>query len=159
MPRGVPEAPLIDRFLRRVNKQGKIVSEELGNCWEWLGAKYGEGYGQLKLHIWSEKLTHRWSYKHFKKENISDKLVRHKCDNRSCVNPEHLELGDSIDNVRDMLKRNKNNPCGRKFNKEQIDEIKKIRDEGKMYKEIATLYNCNRRTIERLCLNKTYTEI
>jgi hypothetical protein len=160
MPRGVPVASLIDRFLRKVNKQGKIVSEELGNCWEWLGGKYGTGYGQLIKDIWGEELTHRWSYRYFKKEDIPDKkLVRHKCDNRSCVNPDHLELGDSKENVKDMLERNKNNPCGRKFNKEQKEQIVKLRDEGKTYQEIATLYNCNRRTIERLCLNKTYTVI
>ena len=160
MPRGVPEALLIDRFLRRVNKQGKIVSEELGHCWEWLGADYTTGYGQLLKTTWGEDTTHRWSYKYFKKEEIPDKKdVRHKCDNRICCNPDHLELGDRKENVKDMLERNKNNPCGRKFDKKQIEEIKKIREEGKTYQEIATLYNCNRRTIERLCLNKTYNII
>ena len=159
MPRGVPSAPLIDRFLRRVNKNGKLVSVELGNCWEWLGAYYTTGYGQLVKDVWDEELTHRWSYKYYIGDIPDKKLVRHKCDNRSCVNPDHLELGDSKENVKDMLERNKNNPCGRKFNKEQMEDIKKIREEGKTYQEIATLYNCNRRTIERLCLNKTYNVI
>ena len=32
-------------------------------------------------------------------------IVRHKCDNRACINPNHLELGTFKDNAMDMVKR------------------------------------------------------
>lgn len=32
-------------------------------------------------------------------------LVRHKCDNPACINPEHLELGTKKDNSDDKMKR------------------------------------------------------
>jgi hypothetical protein len=32
-------------------------------------------------------------------------VLRHKCDNRFCMNPNHLEPGDEFDNVRDMMER------------------------------------------------------
>jgi hypothetical protein len=35
-------------------------------------------------------------------------IVRHKCDNRLCINPEHLELGTITDNNRDRAKRGRN---------------------------------------------------
>jgi uncharacterized protein (DUF433 family) len=156
MPRGIPEAPLEERFMRRVNKNGKVVSESLGNCWEWLGGKYNTGYGQLIRNIWGEETTHRWSYKHFHNvELTSDILVRHRCDNRICVNPNHLEEGTKQQNIQDMIDRHPQ-PCGRKFNKEQVEEILMYRSLGMIYKDIAEHYGVSRRTIEKLCLGKTY---
>ena len=37
-----------------------------------------------------------------------DQIVRHRCHNRRCVNPRHLELGDRLDNLRDELERRAN---------------------------------------------------
>ena len=32
-------------------------------------------------------------------------VVRHKCDNSMCINPEHLETGTQLENIQDMVKR------------------------------------------------------
>ena len=37
-----------------------------------------------------------------------DQIVRHRCHNRLCVNPRHLELGDRADNLRDERERRAN---------------------------------------------------
>ena len=156
MPRGKPEAPLIDRFLRRVNKQGKKVSEELGHCWEWQGAKYVTGYGQLLQSTWGVLSTHRWSYKYYSGNDIPEGYeICHRCDNRCCVNPDHLTCEPKQENIRQMNERNPK-AFNRKFTKEDVANIKLLRAEGLFYKEIAQRYGVNRRTIERLCLDKTY---
>ena len=88
---------LIDLFWSKVNRIGP---EE---CWEWTGAKYPSGYGAFG---WAYKLgfeqrAHRFSWElHF--ECIPQGfVVRHKCNNRSCVNPNHLCLGTTQDNTKD----------------------------------------------------------
>lgn len=157
MPRGIPEAPLIDRFLRRVNKQGKKVSEELGHCWEWQGGVYTNGYGQLLHTTWGEHNTHRWSYKYHHKKDIPEGYeICHACDNRLCVNPGHLTAEPKQENIKQKNERHPK-PNNRAFTKEQVLEIKTLRESGMIYREIAEKYGVNRRTIEKLCLERTYT--
>jgi hypothetical protein len=153
MPRGIPEAPLEDRFMRRVNTAGPSVSEELGPCWIWTGTSQSQGYGILRRHVWGELLTHRWIYKHTYGELPPDLMVRHKCDVKACVNPAHLEIGTSQDNVGDMIARHPH-ACGRKLSDAQIAEILEMRATGAFYHDIATIYNVNRRTIEKICLGR-----
>ena len=149
MPRGIPNGSLEERFMRRVDTSG--------DCWIWTGAKQTQGYGVLLKHIWGEQLAHRWIYKHTHGELPDNVLVRHSCDNKSCVNPSHLDIGYAIDNVRDMIERHPH-ACGRKLTNKQVQEILELREGGKFYRDIAELYGVNRRTIEKICLGKkTYT--
>jgi len=153
MPKGIPVAPLEERFMRRVDTSGPIVSADLGHCWIWTGRHQECGYGLLLRHVWGEMLAHRWMYKQTYGELSADALVRHRCDNKSCVNPEHLEIGTSKDNVRDMLERNPR-ACGRKLTDEQVAEILAIRATGAYYHDIAKVYDVSRRTVEKICLGK-----
>lgn len=73
-------------------------------CWEFSGAISSTGYGKVGFagKVWN---AHRLSW-FFHNGNIPDGMfVCHNCDNRKCVNPKHLFLGDHIDNMVDMLKK------------------------------------------------------
>lgn len=70
-------------------------------CWNWQGRKNKSGYGKL-----GNRYAHRLSYELFNNNSIPEKMcICHKCDNPSCVNPDHLFLGTQKDNMRDMIKK------------------------------------------------------
>jgi len=60
-------------------------------CWEWQGGKDKDGYGTFLL-LRKGRRAHRVSYYAHYGEKPNKLTVHHKCRNKGCVNPEHLEL-------------------------------------------------------------------
>lgn len=78
---------LINRFMKYV--------KETNNCWKWIGTNNWKGYGRFSIcknNITAIGHSHRFSYMIFKGKIPKGMTVHHKCENKSCVNPEHLEL-------------------------------------------------------------------
>ena len=76
-----------------------------GCCWEFKGhvhSIYGYGYFQ---HNYKRYRAHRLAYTLTKGSIPPGQIVRHKCDNPCCCNPDHLELGTHADNNRDTRER------------------------------------------------------
>lgn len=76
--------------------------EKTAGCWLWNGALKSNGYGSFRPFkgAWTSAHRHAWQLAH---GAIPDgRMVLHTCDNRRCVNPAHLFLGDAQANMDDM---------------------------------------------------------
>lgn len=123
--------PVEDRFWPKVDKKSK------DECWHWIGAKVPSGYG----HIGIRRKVYRaprisWEI-HYGK--IPEGLVvRHKCDTPSCVNPNHLELGTTKQNIQDTVKRKRARGGKRKLSEQDVQCIK---NDNRTLRAIANDYN------------------
>lgn len=73
------------------------------SCKIWPGAVQNNGYGQIrregKLY-----LAHRWAYAQatgVSMLSLTGQVVRHTCDTRLCIEPDHLVLGTQSQNMHD----------------------------------------------------------
>lgn len=121
-----------------------------GTCLEWTGA-IRSGYGCLKV---GEKIVsaHRYSYEIHIGKIPTGMMVCHRCDNKKCINPNHLFLGTAKDNVRDAIQKGRHHtPIGYQFKKGidnpnsklregQKEEIIRMRKNGMELREIAKLF-------------------
>lgn len=85
-----------ERFWQKLDRQG--------SCWLWNGSRNADGYGRLKQQAkWVR--AHRFAYRLVHGPLPDGLLVCHRCDVRNCCNPDHLFLGTSRDNNRDMIEK------------------------------------------------------
>lgn len=76
-------------------------------CWQWTGGT-NMGYGQLSVSNRPQRV-HRIAYEYHFGPIPKGMLVCHSCDNRLCVNPDHLWLGTIEDNIVDMWSKGRAN--------------------------------------------------
>jgi len=112
-----------DRFYSKVKK------EETG-CWVWTAFKNSQGYGKFSYYG-KQRLAHRISWEFSNGSIPEGVVVCHRCDNPSCVNPDHLFLGTVDENVADRNTKGRTASCSRHGRaKLSLEDVKEIRELG-----------------------------
>lgn len=83
----------MQRFWKKVR-----ISDDVEACWLWAGSTTTRGYGSY-WHNRKSRLAHRVSYEIHKGPIPPGLNVLHACDNPLCVNPQHLSVGDQVQNM------------------------------------------------------------
>lgn len=158
--------PLTERFWKHVAKGS--------SCWFWTGATGTDGYGRIRGEFPSKRnwIAHRLSFViHY--GAIPDGLnICHKCDNRLCVNPDHLFAGTQLENVHDMIVKGRANnlkPVGcqvgsrnnaSKLSEPSVLEIRKRYASGDVTQDaLAKEYGVSRLTIHSVVKFKNWKHL
>lgn len=83
--------------IQKIKDNVRITSKK---CWIWKGPVSSTGYGNIGENG-KQYTAHSYAYRASKGAIPKGKLVRHKCHNKLCCNPSHLELGTVKENYDD----------------------------------------------------------
>lgn len=135
------------------------------DCWNWQGMTNNNGYGRFSLKD-KHRMAHRLSMEYFSGGISEDLNVCHHCDNRLCVNPNHLFLGTQSDNLKDAAaKGGMYRPDTRghrngntKLTVSDVCSIRSKLSAGIQQKHLAKAYGVHPETISNIKTRKTWSE-
>jgi hypothetical protein len=154
-----------NRFWTKIERD----DENPDKCWNVVDMCLTKaGYGEFSIKG-KRILAHRFSYQLFHNRLIKDNMcICHKCDNPSCVNPNHLWEGTVKDNNNDRdnkgrakgggVKGEKHHSC--KLTEKQVKEIReKYAKGGTTHRQLAKEYSVSRQSIGDIINRKIWTHI
>lgn len=134
------------RFWSKVKKAGP------DECWIWQAYTDQDGYGRFSLKGKKHR-AHRVAVR-IDGRQPDGKVVRHTCDNPSCVNPDHLRVGTQTDNIRDRDRKGRQ-ARGRRNGHAKLrpEDIRQIRKSNRPSRVLAKIYGVSPSHIRMI---KTY---
>lgn len=154
-PSVAPRTLLRERFERHVSP------EPMSGCWLWTGSTR-DGYGAFWLD--GRALNAQRAAWLILVGEIPDgaghhgTVVRHKCDNRACVNPAHLELGSQRDNVHDALERGRARH-GSRLTPDVVAEIRRRSLLGESQRSVAASLRTSQSNVGRIVRGEAWPHV
>lgn len=138
------------------------IPEPNSGCLLWIGGTFADGYGcfvfgKLGFKNWRANRASLWLLKGKFDRTL---CVLHRCDNKHCVNPDHLFLGTHTDNSNDKVAK-KRHLFGERHHKAKLsnEEIIKIRSDSRTNRKIALQYKMDPTTIGAIKRRKIWGHI
>ncbi len=136
----------------------RISKNEITGCWNWVGALFqGTGYGQFSNKALAESPTtaHKASWVIHNGPVPDGLFVCHHCDNRKCVNPDHLYLGTNSQNMIDRSKRGYVHQ--RALTEDAVREMRQLRQKGWSWRKLADRYGVQMNAVRFATLGKSWS--
>lgn len=146
----------------------KYVGEADENgCWPWTGAIASTGYGVLNV---DGKIVgaHRLAVYFMTGDPIPKGMqVMHTCDNRKCVNHNHLKIGTARDNMKDMIAKGRDRHDGfigeahpgAKLSESDVKEILRLLSTGMSQREAAERFNVSKSTVKKIRAGESWAHV
>jgi hypothetical protein len=148
---------------------------DAGNCVVWVGPVGPTGYGIIRFRQKNMRV-HRVAYEATSGPIPTGMCVCHTCDNRACVNPDHLFLGTHAENMRDMARKKRANnaaavqasklsrPRGTEHHASILDEetvstMRDMRRAGLTLKAVASTFGIDFRTVYSATVGETWSHV
>lgn len=135
--------------------------DKSGDCWEWQGGVSACGYGMF----WNgekQVSAHRTALLFEGLDIPSGMCVLHTCDNRICVNPDHLWLGTHKDNAIDMVNKGRHyDRRGERCPTAKLTEsqAREIKVDSRKHGAIAKDYGLAQSTVTRIKNGKRWAHL
>lgn len=147
---------------RKTNREerfwSKVHPEPMSGCWLWDGFIVSDGYGIFRYAKGEVYRAHRLAYILSRGPIPEYMVVRHKCNNRACVNPDHLVLGTHADNSADMV-RARRYKVAAKITEQQVFEIRKRAKSGEPYVVLAVEFKIGPAAVSRIVRRQTWKHV
>ena len=125
-----------------------------------MGALFkGSGYGQFGNRALAKSPTtaHRASWEIHNGPIPDGMMVCHKCDNRKCVNPDHLYLGTNADNMRDRSQRGYVHQM--RLDEAKVREMRQLRQQGWSWRKLAARYGVHHNAIVEATMGRSWAYV
>lgn len=126
-------------------------------CLEWTRCLNTDGYARAVINGNANAKVHRIVWELYNNASACGKVVRHRCDNIKCINPDHLEIGDVKDNNLDRDLRDRSGSAKLKI--KDVKAIRALLSQGFKRKDLAKMFDVSYNTIASIDLNQTWTNI
>ncbi len=156
----VPKTRTDSRYKKLIGKLLDLIERNKGEeCIVWDRRVNWNGYGVV-----GHSLAHRLAYSLCVGEIPDGIQVLHRCDNRPCINPDHLFLGTHLDNIADKVAKGRQTKgedvAGRKLTEGDVRSIRETHSKcEKSQKDIAAEFGVSQMTISEIVRRKKWKHI